>query len=194
MFPHCDTTEHLAEGRFLRLDLIHWTDATGCARKWEAAQRPGSNLAALVVATLRPSNRVILIRQFRPPVNSFVIEMPAGLVDPGETVEQAAVRELKEETGYEGTVTWQTGPCSSSAGLSGELVSVVFMDIPEDSPANQLHQRNLQEGEDISLKLVSLEELPQVLSAAVQNGDLVDSRLAAWAAAQGVRWKAVVSG
>ena len=41
-------------------------------------------------------------KQFRPPIDKLVIEVPAGLVDEGETVEESAVRELREETGYVG--------------------------------------------------------------------------------------------
>ena len=48
-------------------------------------------------------------KQYRPPVDKVCIEVPAGLVDAGETAEQAAVRELKEETGYVGVVS-ETSP------------------------------------------------------------------------------------
>lgn len=47
---------------------------------------------------------LLLEKQFRPPADKIVIELPAGLVDAGESPEQAAVRELLEETGYVGTV------------------------------------------------------------------------------------------
>ena len=43
---------------------------------------------------------VVLQKQYRPPLDKVVIEIPAGLIDEGETAEQAAIRELKEETGY----------------------------------------------------------------------------------------------
>lgn len=46
----------------------------------------------------------MLQKQFRPPINKVVIEVPAGLVDAGEGAAESAVRELKEETGYVGTV------------------------------------------------------------------------------------------
>jgi ADP-ribose pyrophosphatase len=52
---------------------------------------------------------IILQKQYRPPLDKVVIEVPAGLIDAGETAEQAAVRELKEETGYVGVVS-QTSP------------------------------------------------------------------------------------
>lgn len=48
---------------------------------------------------------MLLQKQYRPPLDKIVIEVPAGLIDPGETAEQCAVRELMEETGYVGTAS-----------------------------------------------------------------------------------------
>jgi ADP-ribose pyrophosphatase len=48
------------------------------------------------------SPEILLQKQYRPPVGKVMIEIPAGLIDQGETAQQCAVRELKEETGYVG--------------------------------------------------------------------------------------------
>jgi 8-oxo-dGTP pyrophosphatase MutT (NUDIX family) len=64
---------------------------------------------------------VLLQKQFRPPLDKVVIEVPAGLVDAGETAEEAAVRELKEETGYVGTVS-ETSPVM----FNGTITSLPF--------------------------------------------------------------------
>lgn len=57
-----------------------------------------------IVAILnKPTGPELLLqKQYRPPIDKVVIEVPAGLIDAGETVEECAVRELKEETGYVG--------------------------------------------------------------------------------------------
>lgn len=60
-----------------------------------------------IVAILqKPSGPELLLqKQFRPPVDKAVIEIPAGLVDAGESAAESAVRELREETGYHGVVS-----------------------------------------------------------------------------------------
>ena len=73
----------------------------------------------------------MVIMQYRPPVAATCVEFPAGLIDEGETPEQAAVRELKEETGYEGKVSCDgEGPGvvvvgSKQPGLTPERVQVL---------------------------------------------------------------------
>lgn len=59
----------------------------------------------------------MLQKQFRPPIDKVCIEVPAGLVDEGETAEQAAIRELKEETGYVAKVA-ETTPMMFNGGCS----------------------------------------------------------------------------
>lgn len=54
----------------------------------------------VIVVPLTPDERVIMVRQFRHGVAASSIEIPGGMIDPGEAPEVAAARELEEETGY----------------------------------------------------------------------------------------------
>ena len=55
----------------------------------------------VVIVAVTRQDQILLVRQFRPAAAAVTLELPAGHVDPGETPEQAARRELLEETGYE---------------------------------------------------------------------------------------------
>jgi len=118
------------------------------------------------------NDEVILIRQFRPPINGFVIELPAGLVDAGENFEQAVRRELIEETGYEACdVQFLTeGPMSS--GASAEILSVY---VATGLKHVGIGQRD--ETEDIEVIPVKLDHVTVKLEELRQNGDHIDLKV-----------------
>ena len=60
---------------------------------------------------------IVLQKQYRPPTDKITVEIPAGLMDAGETAEQCAVRELREETGYVGTAV-ETSAVMFNGGFS----------------------------------------------------------------------------
>ena len=69
----------------------------------EIKARTGENRAeGVVICSLLKSDpeRIVLIRQYRYPLGDWIYELPAGLIDPGENAQQAAIREMREETGY----------------------------------------------------------------------------------------------
>ncbi|HTV72400.1 MAG TPA: NUDIX hydrolase [Candidatus Acidoferrales bacterium] len=94
MQPH--SSRRIYEGRVvnLRVDEI---DAPGGRRRLiEVIEHNGG---AVVIARPTP-DEIIMVRQYRYPVQDALWELPAGMVDPGETPDTAAARELREETGY----------------------------------------------------------------------------------------------
>lgn len=105
----------------------------------------------------------ILVEQFRPPVRQTTMEFPAGLVDPGETVEQAAVRELREETGFVGefcaTVPEVSRVTCMSPGMITETVHVALVKVDLDNPYNHgTPKPQLEEGEHVKVHRVPLDE------------------------------------
>jgi len=90
--------------RWLKLETLSYVDQTGKARKWDMAtrttKREGSSADAVaILALLRSADNAdyvetLVVQQFRPPVNAVTVELPAGLIDAGESAEVAALREL----------------------------------------------------------------------------------------------------
>lgn len=79
---------------------------------------------AVCILSLTDSNKVLLVKQFRPGPEKILLEMPGGAVEKGETPEKAARRELLEETGYSGDFKF-VGTCLDCAYSS--MVRYVFV-------------------------------------------------------------------
>src|SRR5262245_23129737 len=80
--------------------------------------------AVLIVPLLRTEgqpDRLVLVKEFRIPVGDYVYGLPAGLLEPGESLEEAVQREIAEETGFE-VVRWKrvSPPLYSSSGMTDE--------------------------------------------------------------------------
>ncbi len=71
-------------------------------------------------------DKVVLIRQFRYPINGYVYEFPAGLVEPGEDVLEAGIREMYEETGLRFSPVGTAKPFYMTVGMTDESCGTVF--------------------------------------------------------------------
>ena len=115
----------------------------------------------VVIYGVYGGDRLVLIRQFRFPVNDYVYEFPAGLVDPGEDAAAAAVREMYEETGL--TFTPREGgsfsrPFFTTVGMTDEACAMAFGTC-EGTP-NDLHQ---EFSEEIQVVLADRAEWRRIL-------------------------------
>jgi ADP-ribose pyrophosphatase len=68
------------------------------------------------VIALTADRRVVLVRQYRQAVEHYTIELPSGVIDPGESPEETARRELLEETGYQAGVVERLGSMEPDTG------------------------------------------------------------------------------
>ena len=109
------------------------------------------------------NDQIVLVKQFRYPINDYIYELPAGLVDPSETPQQAGVREFKEETGMEFTI-YNGGreefrrPFYTSVGLTDESVTPIF-----GYAMGKESQNHQEETEDIITVLADKTEVRRIL-------------------------------
>lgn len=163
-------------GRFLGLqERDHWeytfrTNATG----------------VVVLVPVTDTGELVLVEQYRIPVRSRVIELPAGLAgdtgDPDENLEVAAQRELEEETGYQAGVLEELLTCPSTPGMSDEIVTIFYA-----GALKRVGSGGGTEDEDITVHHVPLESAPQWLESQSAKGIMVDPKVYAglfWAGAR----------
>ncbi|QDZ25156.1 ADP-sugar pyrophosphatase [Chloropicon primus] len=180
--------------RWLRLKRLSYVDRRGNKRNWESAERstrPPSGIdavavyARLVSKGSKGGEQVVLVSQFRPPLDCNVLELPAGLVDSGETPAEAALRELREETGLVGKATRESPVVFSDPGMSSANMKLVEVVVDMDDTRNQVPTQELDEGEDIKVHYVSADKLGQELQSLSESEDLaIDARLYAVAFGQ----------
>ena len=110
-----------------------------------------------------------------------MLEFPAGLMDGDEAPEVTALRELREETGYIGTVQSVIPQGYSSPGMTGETVYIAKMTVVE-SDQKEL-KTEFDDAEDIETILVSPEDLPELIRKEHAAGNGVDIKVSAYSAA-----------
>jgi ADP-ribose pyrophosphatase len=151
--------------KFLDLIQTTFTDLKGNTKNWFWAQRPNSQNAVIIVAFVEDDyeQKLVIIKEFRVPLNNYEYGLPAGLIDPGQDIKDTAIRELKEETGLD-VVEFLKEPSPivyNSAGLTDEGCSIVYVEA-----TGQLTKDNLQDSEDIETFLYSRVQISNLMNQA----------------------------
>lgn len=163
--------EKKAGSKFLSFYEMEAVHRDGSSSPYYMASRndDGASLTA-VTHTVRPNGvtiyslleeKVVLVRQYRYPLGGYVYEFPAGLVEPGEDIAAAAVREMYEETGlvFAPIASPFSRPYFSSVGMTDESCCLVFGRC-QGTPTS-IHQENT---EDIQVVLADRAECRRILA------------------------------
>ena len=108
------------------------------------------------IVPVTKDGRVVLIHQFRPGTKEVTIEIPGGMVEPGEPPREAALRELQEETGYRPGTMEYTGVVEPNPAF---LRNKCHMFLARD--VEVVSEQNLDPGEVISLELATWDQVDE---------------------------------
>ncbi|MFD2116028.1 NUDIX hydrolase [Paenibacillus yanchengensis] len=143
----------------LQVDTVLLPDGTEATR--ELVKHPG---AAAVIALV--DQKLVVVEQYRKPLEKMQIEIPAGKLDPGEDAQTAAARELEEETGYIATELQLYRVFATSPGFADEWIHLY---IAKDVTSGQ---QQLDEDEFLNVFTITLEEA----EAYIANGRIGDAK------------------
>ncbi|KAB5542768.1 NUDIX domain-containing protein [Coniochaeta sp. 2T2.1] len=179
----------VGEAKWVTLKKIEYTDQVGKARTWEAASRKTRGKAGVDAVAMgnillhpsRPASTMVVI-QYRPPLDAYTVEWPAGLIDADETAEEAAVREFKEETGYDCRVLSVSPPQAADPGLSNANMQLVMVEVNLKEGDEEPEQR-LEDGEHIQRIVVPLSDFyDRLVEYSKQDRMIVTAKLFHFAA------------
>lgn len=119
-----------------------------------------------VICPVTDDNKIVMVKQYRKAAEDFLLEIPAGKIDPGEDPYLTAVRELKEETGYTAEKITKLTEMLPTPGYSEE---VLYIYLAEGLAPGET---NFDENEAIDIYHVPIEEAYEM----VMNGEIQDGK------------------
>jgi ADP-ribose pyrophosphatase len=152
-------------GRYKRIEVSPWLEVI--ARDVQFS--PGATVETyfaiaqphyLVALAVIPDGRIVLVRQYRPAIQRFSLELPAGLLEEHEQPEDAMIRELKEETGYSTRSIVLIGKSATCSSRIDNLTFSFFIQAGEQAP-------DFVEEPGVSVRTVS----PAELRALILSGE-----------------------
>ena len=167
----------LAKTNFLSLYNADYINKGGKEKTWTIATRKSKEAleeqffqgkeykmdAVVILAYHKEEKKLVAIKQFRVPLNNYVYELPAGLIDNNDDIISTVERELKEETGLklEEVIENKIGnKLYLSPGMTDESVALVYC-----TCSGKISTENLEEDEDIETILLSKEDAIKILNS-----------------------------
>ena len=110
------------------------------------------------VIALTPDNQLVMVEQYRQGTNLIELELPGGMIDPGEGPLETAARELREETGYAGDTPETVGFVYANPAIMNNKAHTTVI-----RNAAKQYDTQLDAGEDLITRLVPLVEIPKLI-------------------------------
>ncbi len=156
------------DGRIMRIEVLDVELPDGRTAVREIVRHG----PAVAVISRRRDGQFVFIRQFRKPMERICFEVMAGNCDPGEESEAAAIRELKEETGYEADTIRFMSSLYPSIGYCDERIDIFYAEVHEPGETDFDHDENIETVH------VTEEEMDRL----IRDGEVQDGKtLGAWA-------------
>lgn len=152
------SSEVVYQGRLLevRRDTVRLPDGAEANREYIV--HPG----AVVIVPILPNGDMLFERQYRYSMGKVFLELPAGKIDPGESIETTAIRELREETGYVAGRWKHLGTMHPCIGYSNERIEVF---LAED--LSRVAEQSLDDGEFLEIFPLAPEKVREAIAAGV---------------------------
>ncbi|MDK2799634.1 MAG: ADP-ribose pyrophosphatase [Clostridiales bacterium] len=155
-------SEKIFSGKILNLRVDTVKLPNGNTSKREVVE----HLGAVGVIPITEDRKVIMVRQFRKPVEEICLEIPAGKLNAGEDPYLCGVRELEEETGYKASKMQSLGSFYTTPGFSNEILHLYM------ATGLSKGEVKLDEDEFVEMQTIPLEQLFEM----VMKGEIKDAK------------------
>ncbi len=168
--------EKMSSSKFLNMYKIQYKNKLGNIKDWIVASRKSEEIlkdrylngtedkidGVVIAAFHKDKKKLVIIKQYRVPINDYVYELVAGLVDNNDDIKSTVERELKEETGLRLLEIMEKGnnKLYISPGMTDEALAFVYCTCDGDFSKDYL-----EEDEDIEAMLVSQEEAKKIIKS-----------------------------
>lgn len=157
--------------KYLNTFVIDYKTKSGQKKQWELVSRQNQDRlekeifqdksytdGAMVFATDEEKTKVVILKEYRVSAGKYVYMFPAGLVETGESIEKASVREFKEETGMGFVPKYVERERYVSVGIVNERVNIVY-----GTYFGQASQKHQEDNEHAEILIIDREQALYIL-------------------------------
>lgn len=147
----------ISQTKYINLVETKYINSAGKISLWVSAERVNNRKAVMIVAEI--NDKLVIIREFRVPIQDFEWSFPAGLIDKDEDIATAVKREFKEETGLNIVEIKKISPfVINTAGLSNESIAIAFV-----KADGEINYSGLEESEELTVHILNAKEIKEIL-------------------------------